>query len=196
MYKKITTAIKTALDRLHRDEKGVTGLETAIILIAFVTVASVVAYSVLSAGLYSAERAKETIYRGLEQAKGSLEVKSSILGLSSSNSTAIDSVQFCIGLVIPEEQVDTGAIVINYFDDNIHAEGLTTTIQLASGSTERGAADLLEYDELHLVQATIPATASLTACKSFTLELIPPSGSSITIRRSLPGGIKAVNNLH
>jgi len=196
MYKKITTVIKTALKRLHRDEKGVTGLETAIILIAFVTVASVVAYSVLSAGLYSAERAKETIYRGLEQAKGSLEVKSSVLGLSSSNSTAVDSVQFCIGLVIPEEQVDTQAIVINYFDDDIHAEGLTATIALASGSTERGAADLLEYDELHLVEATIPAGATLNACDSFTLELIPPSGSSITIRRSLPGGIKPVNNLH
>lgn len=196
MYKKITTAIKTALKRLHRDEKGVTGLETAIILIAFVTVASVVAYSVLSAGLYSAERAKETIYRGLEQAKGSIEVKSSVLALSSSNSTSVDSVQFCIGLVIPEEQVDTQAIVVNYFDDDIHAEGLTTTIELASGSTERGAAELLEYDELHLVQATIPTTATLNACDSFSLELIPPSGSSITIRRTLPGGIKPVNNLH
>jgi len=195
MYKKITTAMKTALKRLHRDEKGVTGLETAIILIAFVTVASVVAYSVLSAGLYSAERAKETIYRGLEQAKGSIEVKSSILGLSS-DGVQVDSVQFLIGLVIPEEQVDIGAIVVNYFDDDIHSEGLTTTIQLASGSTERGAADLLEYDELHMVQSTLPGTANLTACQSFTLELIPPSGSSITIRRSLPGGIKAVNNLH
>jgi flagellin FlaB len=195
MYKKITTAIRTALKRLHRDEKGVTGLETAIILIAFVTVASVVAYSVLSAGLYSAERAKETIYRGLEQAKGSLEVKSSLLALST-DQVSVDSVQFSIGLVIPEEQVDTGSIVINYFDDDIHAEGLTATIGLASGSTERGAADLLEYDELHLVQVTMPATATLNACDSFTLELIPPSGSSITIRRSLPGGIKTVNNLH
>jgi len=170
MYKKITTAIRTALKRLHQDEKGVTGLETAIILIAFVTVASVVAYSVLSAGLYSAERAKETIYRGLEQAKGSLEVKSSMLGLST-DEVVIDSVLFGIGLAIPEEQVDTGSIVINYFDDDVHVEGLTATISLAAGSTERGAVDLLEYDELHTVQATIPATATLN-------------------------GIKPVNNLH
>jgi len=195
MYKKITTAIRTALKRLHQDEKGVTGLETAIILIAFVTVASVVAYSVLSAGLYSAERAKETIYRGLEQAKGSLEVKSSMLGLST-DEVVVDSVLFLIGLAIPEEQVDTGSIVINYFDDDVHVEGLTATISLAAGSTERGAVDLLEYDELHTVQATIPATATLNACDSFTIELIPPTGSSITIRRTLPGGIKPVNNLH
>jgi flagellin-like protein len=33
-----------ALERVHRGEKGITGLETAIILIAFVTVAAVLAY--------------------------------------------------------------------------------------------------------------------------------------------------------
>ena len=46
------------LSRVSRGEKGITGLETAIILIAFVTVASVLAYSVLSAGIFSAERGK------------------------------------------------------------------------------------------------------------------------------------------
>ena len=60
MYQKLT---KT-LDRLHRNERGITGLETAIILIAFVTVAAVLAYSVLSAGLFSAERGTETVYQG------------------------------------------------------------------------------------------------------------------------------------
>ena len=34
------------------DERGITGLETAIILIAFVVVASVFAYAVLTAGLF------------------------------------------------------------------------------------------------------------------------------------------------
>ena len=43
---------------LHRGQKGITGLETAIILIAFVTVASVLAYSVLSAGIFSSEKGK------------------------------------------------------------------------------------------------------------------------------------------
>jgi archaeal flagellin FlaB len=43
------------LMRLHRSQRGITGLETAIILIAFVVVASVFAYTVLSAGIFSAE---------------------------------------------------------------------------------------------------------------------------------------------
>lgn len=71
--------------KLLLEQKGMTGLETAIILIAFVTVASVLAYSVLSAGIFSAERGKETVYSGLEQAQGSLEVKGTVLGYSSDN---------------------------------------------------------------------------------------------------------------
>ena len=39
-----------------RGEKGITGLETAIILIAFVVVASVFAYTVLSAGLFASQK--------------------------------------------------------------------------------------------------------------------------------------------
>ena len=47
---------------LLKTQQGMTGLETAIILIAFVTVAAVFGYAVLGAGLFSAEQGKETIY--------------------------------------------------------------------------------------------------------------------------------------
>lgn len=66
------------LKRLSRDQRGITGLETAIILIAFVVVASVFAYSVLSAGLFSSEKGKEAIHAGLEQAQGSMELVGSV----------------------------------------------------------------------------------------------------------------------
>ena len=58
--------IVRTMRELRRSEKGVTGLETAIVLIAFLTVASVFAYSVLTAGIFAAERGKETIHKGLE----------------------------------------------------------------------------------------------------------------------------------
>ena len=50
------------LVRHGRDQSGITGLETAIILIAFVVVASVFAFTVLSTGIFSAERGKETVF--------------------------------------------------------------------------------------------------------------------------------------
>ncbi|MBC8453147.1 MAG: hypothetical protein H8D69_01600 [Chloroflexi bacterium] len=50
-----------------RNEKGITGLETAIVLIAFVVVASVFAFTILSAGVFSSEGNKQTIHAGLEE---------------------------------------------------------------------------------------------------------------------------------
>ena len=70
-----------------RDQRGVTGLETAIILIAFVVVASVFAFTVLSTGIFSAERGKETIHAGLRGARSSLELKGSVVAEGITNKT-------------------------------------------------------------------------------------------------------------
>src|SRR5208283_2128584 len=71
-----------AMFNLHKGEKGMTGLETAIILIAFVTVAAVFGYAVLSPGLFSAEQGKATIYAGLNEAESNLQVSGSVIAKS------------------------------------------------------------------------------------------------------------------
>jgi flagellin-like protein len=63
------------VSEMVRDQRGVTGLETAIILIAFVVVASVFAFTVLSTDIFSSERGKETVFAGLAEAQGTLEPK-------------------------------------------------------------------------------------------------------------------------
>ena len=190
MFKKIWGLIRA----VHKEEAGITGLETAIILIAFVTVASVLAYTVLSAGIFSAERGKETVYKGLESAQSTLEIKGSVLALSD-NLTKIDHVQFSIALTIANELVDTSTIVYNYFDDTTHAEGLTANVTLSAGSTERGSSSAIEADEVHVVSIDIPASANVTAYKTFTIQMIPPKGASVTIRRTIPGTILSVLDL-
>ncbi len=62
-----------------RGQRGITGLETAIILIAFVVVAAVFAFTVLSTGIFSTERSKETVYAGLQAARSSLEPRGSMI---------------------------------------------------------------------------------------------------------------------
>ena len=64
---------------LAKNQKGVTGLETAIILIAFVVVASVFAFTVLSTGIFSSERGKETVFAGLREARGTIEPKGGVI---------------------------------------------------------------------------------------------------------------------
>ena len=171
-----------------------TGLETAIILIAFVTVASVLAYSVLSAGIFSAERGKETVYKGLEQAQSTMELAGSVLGLSP-NTTQLEQVQFNVQLTIPNATLDTNAVVCNYWDNDVHSEGVTTTMALASGSTERGSATILEQDEQFTVTVTIPASANVTEYDEFNLQLIPPTGAAVTVQRGIPGAIEQVMDL-
>jgi len=75
--------------QVHRNEKGVTGLETAIILIAFVVVASVFAYTVLSAGIFSSQKGQEAIYAGLQQARSSISLKGSVIGYSGTVSATV-----------------------------------------------------------------------------------------------------------
>jgi len=43
-------------------------------------VASVLAYSVLSAGIFSSEKGKAAVYKGLDQASASMEIRGSVLG--------------------------------------------------------------------------------------------------------------------
>lgn len=179
---------------LHKDQRGITGLETAIILIAFVTVASVLAYSVLSAGIFSAERGKETVYKGLESAQSTLEIKGSVLGMSD-NETTLDSVQFNIALTIPNEVVDTSNIVFNYYDNNVHAEGLAANVTLSTGSAERGSANMIEADEVHVVTVDLPDSANVSSYDTFFVQFVPPTGATITIKRTLPATLQNVMDL-
>jgi len=190
MYQKFAAA----LSKMHRGQRGMTGLETAIILIAFVTVASVLAYAVLSAGIFSAERGKETVYGGLEQAESTMEIAGSVLGLSV-NQTELEQVQFDVTLALSNQKLDTGAIVVNYWDDTVHSEGVTTSMTLSSGSTERGSATFLENDEQFTVTVTIPAAANAVGYDTFTVQLIPPVGAALTIQRTLPGALSKVMDL-
>jgi archaellin len=123
-----------------------------------------------------------------------MELAGSVLGLSP-NQTELEQVQFNVQLTIPNEKLDTGSIVCNYWDDDVHDEGITMTMALATGSTERGAAAFLEQDEQFTVTITIPATASVTAYKEFNLQLIPPTGAALTIQRGMPGNIDKVMDL-
>ena len=194
MGREMFMRILKSLTNLHRGQKGMTGLETAIILIAFVTVASVLAYSVLSAGIFSAERGKATVYQGLESAQATMEVQGSVLGLSP-NQSEMEQVVFSVGLTMQDEKVDMNSVVINYFDNEVHSENVTWSSTISGGSTERGTANMLEFDEQHVVTVTVPASATRESYEAFTLQVIPPTGATLTIERTLPGYIEKVMDL-
>ncbi|MDA1279037.1 MAG: hypothetical protein O3B95_03220 [Chloroflexi bacterium] len=92
-------------------ERGITGLETAIILIAFVVVASVFAFTVLSTGIFASERSKETVFAGLEEAKSSIEPRGSVIAYkgrvdTDSTTDTIYKVSFVVSNAVSGEPVD------------------------------------------------------------------------------------------
>ncbi len=184
-----------ALNTLHKGQKGISGLETAIILIAFVTVASVLAYSVLSAGIFSAEEGQKAVYAGLEGAQSTMEVKGSVLGLSAGG-TELETVQIVLGMAIAGNAVDMDAVSINFWDDTVSSTDVAWTYALSGQSTERGSDNLLEGDELMVVSVTVPTAATVGIYDTFTLQILPPNGSALTIERTIGGSIEAVMTLN
>jgi len=89
---------------LLNDERGLSALETAIVLIAFVVVASVFAFTMLSAGTFSTERSKEAVYAGLSEVRGSLELKGSVL--ADTDGIKVTHVIFTIGNVAGGEPIE------------------------------------------------------------------------------------------
>jgi archaeal flagellin FlaB len=94
---------KILLGLLFRRRKGITGLETAIILIAFVVVAAVFAYTTLSAGLFSTGKAGEAVYSGLQEVQSSIDVRGDVVGfrdtLNSSGQGSLGKVEFTATLL-------------------------------------------------------------------------------------------------
>jgi len=73
--------IERYVRKLAHEEKGITGLETAIVLIAFVVVAAVFAFTVLTTGLFTSEKAKETAMAGVAATSSTLTVKGSLTAM-------------------------------------------------------------------------------------------------------------------
>src|SRR5512136_2419343 len=99
--------LKRLVKTMHRDEKGITGLETAIILIAFVVVGSVFAYTVLSAGIFSSQKGQEAVYTGLQHARSTLELKGDVV--AETNGTAVQSLVTCVASALNGESIDMTA---------------------------------------------------------------------------------------
>ena len=91
-----------------RGQKGITGLETAIILIAFVVVAAVFAYTALSAGLFSTQKSQEAVYAGLKEAQATLELRGAVIATANSTGASgnVKQITFTVSNALGGEPID------------------------------------------------------------------------------------------
>ena len=96
----------------YSNEKGFTGLEAAIVLIAFIIVASVFSYVILGAGFFTTQKAQETVYRSVEQSTTNVQLVGNVYGLASNTTEGIDQIRFTIGLVPGTQYIDLEKLTV------------------------------------------------------------------------------------
>ena len=195
-----------------RSQKGITGLETAIVLIAFVVVSSVFAFAALSTGLFSSDKAKETIQAGLAETRGSMELKGSIVLTSPTSGLAavVSAIAFQVSNAAGGESIDLtpGKTLIKYTDDTQSKMFVTDSATEGFTATGLGDADsdkLLERNEVYEVKLTgldsvgtgnNNLTNTLGINTTFSLEVIPPRGAVLFIERSTPVFLENIMSLN
>lgn len=191
--------------RFGRDERGITGLETAIVLIAFVVVSSVFAFAALSTGLFSSDKAKETISAGLAEARGTLELKGSVIAKVSGTTGAsgvVTTIEFQVSNAAAGESIDMtpGNTVIKYSDStqsiNMNSSTKFTATNIAAFGDSDSLLEVGEVFEIVLLDMTTQLATDLGTSTNFTLELIPPSGAVLFIGRRTPVSLEASNRLN
>jgi len=191
---------KKLIKRLRGKEEGITGLETAIILIAFVIVASVFAYVVLSAGLFSSQKTKEAMNAGLQSTMSTLEIKGNVVARMEAG--VVTHIYFGLGVPAAGSPVDFGAsangtnlLVISYSDQENLVPSMNWTInKLVSVNTD----NILDPLELFQLDVALPTGGSLAlgAYDRFSMEIKPADGPVLIFERTIPGRVSAYVNLH
>lgn len=138
----------------YMNERGFTGLEAAIVLIAFVVVAAVFSYVVLGAGFFTTQTAQATVHTGVGQASSSLEVVGNVMGVAiAATPTRLTYVNVSVATTAGGTPMDLSQMVVSYVDNN---GGRNPNVELNSGGlgtqsciwTHEGDTNILTYDSI------------------------------------------------
>ncbi len=201
----------TILGNVRSSERGITGLETAIVLIAFVVVSSVFAFAALSTGMFSSDKARETVNAGLAQTRATMELKGSVIGTSdvAAVTGVLTTISFHVTQSAGGADVDLtpGSMIIKYTDPSQSKLFASTAGITVTGIGGADSDNLLERNEvykielinldtgLHATNDDTLATA-LGVNKTFTLEVIPTKGAVLHIERTTPIFMDLINFLN
>ncbi len=166
-------------------------------LIAFVVVSSVFAFAALSTGLFTTDKAKETIHAGLSEARGTMELKGSVIAAATVAGTAgvVKTLTFQVANAAAGEPIDLsqGNTIIKY-TDKVQTATLNTSTEFSISDIGTGDSDnMLERGEVFEItilnmdtQTGTDLTTDLGTDTEFTLQVIPPKGAVLFIQRVTP----------
>ena len=188
--------ILQTIARFWKEQSGVIGVESAIIVLSLVVVSSVFATSALSAGAFFTNSAQETIGTSLNNLSV-VELRGSIVLTASATGSAgvVSDITFQVANVTGGHSIDLspGKIIIRYTDGSQSKNFDSSSGFVVSRVGNADSDTLLEPDELFEITLSDldsagsgknQLTNTLGADTTFTLEVVPPQGSVLTITRT------------
>ncbi|RXE55297.1 flagellin [Methanoculleus taiwanensis] len=192
------------MSKIVRNEDAFTGLEAAIVLIAFVVVAAVFSYVVLGAGFFTTQKSQEVVHTGVDQASSSLELSGPVTVLASGTDT-VEEVYFFLQVAAGGTALDMSKVTYTvstagkqytYVDADSDDAGSIDTVTRAYVGPEHDTDDLLE--SLEMVQITVATagaggqfigTDKIDVNDKFTIEVKPDKGAALPIERTAPAAM-------
>ncbi|MDK2875881.1 MAG: archaeal flagellin FlaB [Archaeoglobaceae archaeon] len=192
--------------RFVKNEKAFTGLEAAIVLIAFVTVAAVFSYVLLGAGFFATQKGQEVVHTGVKQATSSIELVGEVVGYGNTNPSAnnLTKVVLTVKLASGGTPIDLGHTVIMVavpaqgeivelkYNTDSDAEGYYKVDWITT--VNKGGADnyLEEYEKAQITINLANQNLDLKPNTGFLIEIRPPVGASYPINLKVPPAIESV----
>ena len=182
-------------NRFAKSDKGFTGLEAAIVLIAFVVVAAVFSYVMLGAGFFTTQKSQEVVHTGVTQASSSVELSGDVLA-KDDGASHVGTITLFLQLTSGGSSVDMDNTLIVYSDEDTaptectiggaHAFTITKVFNEVGSSNH-----ILDKFETMEIAVDISAYSAVGANDAFQLEIKPPQGATYTIHRKAPSSISA-----
>ena len=206
--------------KLFKNEDAFTGLEAAIVLIAFIVVAAVFSYVMLGAGFFATQEAQRTVHTGSQQASSSLEIIGNVYGKTTATTKAstasanLQCIEFTIGNTAGGTPIDITQMLVTFVcGDKADVIPFDKTNSIVSGGTGEiasgswgvnntyndvdGRNHLLEPGEQFVLQIKFPSAdaAKLNPNTRFSVNLQPAIGTAYPIKKTVPSTLYEVNIL-
>ncbi|QSZ66297.1 flagellin [Methanofollis aquaemaris] len=198
--------------RSFKQEEAFTGLEAAIVLIAFVVVAAVFSYVMLGAGFFTSQKSQEVVHSSMAQASSSVEIVGNVVGLGGSSHDNLTNVLFTISTTAGGSAYDVGDVLMTYTDKGgqyivnrsssvdrktgkitpgVPGAGNWSVEQILNGNDDT----LVQRGEQFLINVSIPADATAVSGDQFGIELKPAVGATLQLKKYVPTQVDNVTLL-
>jgi flagellin FlaB len=183
----------------HLNQDAFTGLEAAIVLIAFIIVAAVFGFVILGAGFFTTSKAQETVHSGVSQAtaavqqSGATSIQADATGFGvkqitfnlqlAASGTGAEMSAFGYTVSTPKKSITYSANDVTY-----------SWLKEVTPSNHGAHAGVLAPKEMVMVTINSEwSTADMTLNDKITIEAKPAVGASVYIAGTVPGAMSGNN---